>query len=67
MLANAKIAEREADEWKANNSALKFLFRNVKKLLAEKRAELTAKEKITLRLFRTDARRFLAQAQHYLM
>lgn len=48
------------EAWKANNRALKFLLKDVKKILKNNPKELTAREKKQLRLFRADAKRFLS-------
>ncbi|KAL6697864.1 putative 30S ribosomal subunit S4 [Trichoderma pleuroticola] len=50
-------------QWKLNNRALKFLLKDVKKLLKNNPKELTAKEKKQLRLFRADAKRFLSHPE----
>ncbi|KAL7949897.1 hypothetical protein V8C42DRAFT_308923 [Trichoderma barbatum] len=50
-------------QWKLNNRALKFLLKDVKKLLKNNPKDLTAKEKKQLRLFRADAKRFLSQPE----
>ncbi|KZZ99203.1 Ribosomal protein S4/S9 [Moelleriella libera RCEF 2490] len=49
------------EAWKLNDYALKFLLKDVKKILANDSKDLSAKEKKQLRLFRTDAKRFLAR------
>ncbi|KAL7915683.1 putative 30S ribosomal subunit S4 [Trichoderma velutinum] len=73
--AEAEAAEGEATasedagsltpeaQWKLNNRALKFLLKDVKKLLKNNPKDLTAKEKKQLRLFRADAKRFLSQPE----
>ena len=65
--AAAAAAEAEApsaeETWKRNNTALKFLLKNVKKILKSSPADLTAKEKKQLRLFRADAKRFLSHPE----
>ncbi|KAK2595954.1 hypothetical protein QQS21_006484 [Conoideocrella luteorostrata] len=48
------------ETWKLNNRALKFLLKDVKKILKNNPKELSAKEKKQLRLFRADAKRFLS-------
>ncbi|KAL6898168.1 hypothetical protein GGI43DRAFT_408564 [Trichoderma evansii] len=50
-------------QWQLNNRALKFLLKDVKKLLKNNPKDLTAKEKKQLRLFRADAKRFLSQPE----
>lgn len=50
-------------QWQLNNRALKFLLKDVKKILKNNTKELTAKEKKQLRLFRADAKRFLSQPE----
>lgn len=50
-------------QWQLNNRALKFLLKDVKKLLKNNTKDLTAKEKKQLRLFRADAKRFLSQPE----
>ncbi|KAL7933745.1 putative 30S ribosomal subunit S4 [Trichoderma chlorosporum] len=50
-------------QWKLNNRALKFLLKDVKKLLKNNPKDLTAKEKKQLRLFRADAKRFLSHPE----
>lgn len=73
--ADAEAAEGEAAasedagsltpeaQWKLNNRALKFLLKDVKKILKNNPKELTAKEKKQLRLFRADAKRFLSHPE----
>ncbi|GAO15759.1 hypothetical protein UVI_02043150 [Ustilaginoidea virens] len=51
------------EAWKLNNRALKFLLKDVKKILKNNPKELSAKEKKSLRLFRADAKRFLSHAE----
>ncbi|OAA44432.1 Ribosomal protein S4/S9 [Metarhizium rileyi] len=53
----------EEETWKLNNRALKFLLKDVKKILKNNPKELSAKEKKQLRLFRTDAKRFLSRPE----
>ncbi|KAG6014431.1 hypothetical protein E4U43_006548 [Claviceps pusilla] len=55
------LSEEEA--WKVNNRALKYLLKDVKKILKNNPKELSAKEKKQLRLFRTDAKRFLSHPE----
>ncbi|KAG5984315.1 hypothetical protein E4U55_005286 [Claviceps digitariae] len=55
------LSEEEA--WKVNNRALKYLLKDVKKILKNNPQELSAKEKKQLRLFRTDAKRFLSHPE----
>ncbi|KAM0449005.1 hypothetical protein ACHAO4_007961 [Trichoderma viride] len=50
-------------QWQLNNRALKFLLKDVKKILKNNPKDLTAKEKKQLRLFRADAKRFLSQPE----
>ncbi|KAL7893669.1 hypothetical protein HDV63DRAFT_386278 [Trichoderma sp. SZMC 28014] len=50
-------------QWQLNNRALKFLLKDVKKILKNNTKELSAKEKKQLRLFRADAKRFLSQPE----
>lgn len=50
-------------QWKLNNRALKFLLKDVKKILKNNPKELSAKEKKQLRLFRADAKRFLSHPE----
>ncbi|KAL7788964.1 hypothetical protein V8C37DRAFT_387390 [Trichoderma ceciliae] len=50
-------------QWQLNNRALKFLLKDVKKLLKNNPKDLTAKEKKQLRLFRSDAKRFLSHPE----
>ncbi|PON23595.1 hypothetical protein TGAM01_v207539 [Trichoderma gamsii] len=50
-------------QWQLNNRALKFLLKDVKKILKNNTKDLTAKEKKQLRLFRADAKRFLSQPE----
>ncbi|KAJ4864597.1 s4 domain-containing protein [Trichoderma breve] len=73
--ADAEAAEGEAAtsedagsltpeaQWKLNNRALKFLLKDVKKILKNNPKELSAKEKKQLRLFRADAKRFLSHPE----
>lgn len=49
--------------WKMNNRALKFLLKDVRKILKNNPKDLTAKEKKQLRLFRADAKRFLSHPE----
>lgn len=51
------------ETWKLNNRALKFLLKDVKKILKNSTKELSAKEKKQLRLFRADAKRFLSHPE----
>jgi hypothetical protein len=51
------------ETWKLNNRALKFLLKDVKKILKNNPKDLSAKEKKQLRLFRTDAKRFMSQPE----
>lgn len=48
------------ETWKMNNKTLRYLLKDIKKILENDRRELTAKEKKALRLFRADVKRFLA-------
>ncbi|RFU79314.1 30s ribosomal subunit s4 [Trichoderma arundinaceum] len=50
-------------QWQLNNRALKFLLKDVKKILKNNPKDLTAKEKKQLRLFRADAKRFLSHPE----
>lgn len=50
-------------QWQLNNRALKFLLKDVKKILKNNPKDVTAKEKKQLRLFRTDAKRFLSHPE----
>ncbi|KAM4064691.1 s4 domain-containing protein [Hirsutella rhossiliensis] len=60
--AGLEIESLTAEEtWKMNSKTLKYLLKDVKKILENNRQELTAKEKKALRLFRADVRRFLAR------
>lgn len=73
--ADAEAAEGEAAasedavsltpeaQWQLNNKALKFLLKDVKKILKNNPKDLTAKEKKQLRLFRADAKRFLSHPE----
>ncbi|KAG5943642.1 hypothetical protein E4U59_000193 [Claviceps monticola] len=56
-----KLSVEEA--WKLNNRTLKFLFKDVRKILKNNPRELTVKDKKQLRLFRTDAKRFLSHSE----
>ncbi|KAG6284922.1 hypothetical protein E4U46_006408 [Claviceps purpurea] len=56
-----KLSAEEA--WKLNNRTLKFLFKDVRKILKNNPRELTVKDKKQLRLFRTDAKRFLSHSE----
>lgn len=51
------------ETWKLNNRALKFLLKDVKKILKNNPKDLAAKEKKQLRLFRADAKRFLSHPE----
>ncbi|KHN97908.1 Ribosomal protein S4/S9 [Metarhizium album ARSEF 1941] len=51
------------ETWKLNNRALRFLLKDVKKILKNNPKDLSAKEKKQLRLFRTDAKRFLSHPE----
>lgn len=51
------------ETWRLNNRALKFLLKDVKKILKNNPKDLSAKEKKQLRLFRADAKRFLSQPE----
>ncbi|OAQ71242.1 30S ribosomal subunit S4 [Pochonia chlamydosporia 170] len=51
------------ETWKLNNRALKFLLKDVKKILKNSTKDLSAKEKKQLRLFRADAKRFLSHPE----
>ncbi|KAK9436827.1 30S ribosomal subunit S4 [Metarhizium brunneum] len=51
------------ESWRLNNRALKFLLKDVKKILKNNPKDLSAKEKKQLRLFRADAKRFLSQPE----
>ncbi|KAG6007910.1 hypothetical protein E4U21_005388 [Claviceps maximensis] len=53
----------DEEVWKVNNRALKFLLKDVKKILKNNPKELSAKEKKQMRLFRTDAKRFLSHPE----
>ncbi|KAG6031733.1 hypothetical protein E4U41_007459 [Claviceps citrina] len=53
----------EEESWKLNNRALKFLLKDVKKILKNNVKELSANEKKQLRLFRADAKRFLSHPE----
>ncbi|KAG5927714.1 hypothetical protein E4U42_001919 [Claviceps africana] len=55
------LSEEEA--WKVNNRALKYLLKDVKRILKDNPQELSAKDKKQLRLFRTDAKRFLSHPE----
>ncbi|EQK99163.1 Ribosomal protein S4/S9 [Ophiocordyceps sinensis CO18] len=48
------------DTWKMNSKALKYLLKDVKKILKNERQGLSATDKRALRLFRSDVKRFLA-------
>ena len=51
------------ETWRLNNRALKFLLKDVRKILKNNPKDLTAKDKKQMRLFRADAKRFLSQPQ----
>lgn len=51
------------ETWKRNNRALKFLLKDIKKMLQNNPKDLTAKDKKQLRLFRADAKRFLSHPE----
>lgn len=51
------------ESWQLNNRALKFLLKDVKKILKNNPKDLSAKEKKQLRLFRADAKRFLSHPE----
>ncbi|KAJ6444271.1 30S ribosomal subunit S4 [Purpureocillium lavendulum] len=53
----------QEEQWKVTNRALKFLLKDVKKILQNNPRDLTAKEKKQLRLFRSDAKRFLSHPE----
>lgn len=55
------VAPQEA--WQKNNRALKFLLKDVKRILQNNPRDLSAKEKKQLRLFRADAKRFLSHPE----
>ena len=54
----------QEEQWKVTNRALKFLLKDVKKILQNNPRDLTAKEKKQLRLFRSDAKRFLSHPEN---
>ncbi|KND88527.1 37S ribosomal protein NAM9, mitochondrial [Tolypocladium ophioglossoides CBS 100239] len=51
------------ETWKMNNRALKFLLKDIKKMLQNNLKDLTAKDKKRLRLFKADAKRFLSHPE----
>lgn len=53
----------EEDRWKMTNRQLRFMLKNVKKMMKEPPKELTANEKKVLRLFRDDVKRFLSHPE----
>lgn len=53
-----------AEQWQVNNRQLKFLLKDVKKVLSLEGRDLSAKDKKRLRLFRTSASRFLSQGEN---
>ncbi|KAI9167210.1 37S ribosomal protein NAM9 [Paramyrothecium foliicola] len=50
--------------WRLNNKNIKLLLKEVKRILQKDTKELTATEKKQLRLFRTNAKRFLSHPEH---
>lgn len=54
----------EEERWQLTNRSLKFLLKDVKKLLKNNPKDLTAKEKKQLRLFRADAKRLMSHPEH---
>ncbi|KYK59621.1 30S ribosomal subunit S4 [Drechmeria coniospora] len=53
----------QGETWEMNNKTLRFLLKDVRKLLQTNPKDLTAKEKKQLRLFRADAKRFLSHPE----
>lgn len=51
------------ESWRLNNRSLKVLLKDVRKLLKSTPQSLTAKDKKVLRLFRSDAKRYLSHPE----